>query len=83
MNIQNTNMSLNESIDELIILFKKKEFNSLIEKAKEKIKKFPESFELYNLIGITYADHSYSILSLNGNSINLFWINLFLYNYLK
>ena len=33
MNIQNTNMSLNESIDELIILFKKKEFNSLIVKA--------------------------------------------------
>ena len=37
MNIQNTNMSLNKIIDELIILFKK-EFNSLIVKAEEKIK---------------------------------------------
>ena len=56
MNIQNTNMSLNKIIDELIILFKKKQFNSLILKAKEKIKEFPESFELYNLIGITYSE---------------------------
>ena len=50
MNIQNTNMSLNKIIDELIILFKKKEFSLLIVKAKEKIKEFPESFELYNFL---------------------------------
>ena len=55
MNIQTTNKSLNKIIDELIILFKKKEFHFLIEKAKEQIKEFPESFELYNLIGITFA----------------------------
>ena len=56
MNIQPTNKSLNKIIDELIILFRKKEFYFLIEKAKEKIKEFPESFELYNLIGITFAE---------------------------
>ena len=42
MNIQNTNMSLNKIIDELIILFKK-EFNSLIKKPKKK-SKHPRKF---------------------------------------
>jgi len=56
MNIHTTNKSLNKIIDELIILFEKKQFNFLIEKAKEKTKEFPKSFELYNLIGITFAE---------------------------
>ena len=56
MNIQTKSNTLNKTVDELISLFQKKEFNILIEKAKESIEEFPKSFELYNLIGLTFAE---------------------------